>query len=483
MDLQLKITDKIPAYTSRIFLIPETGKTAILPLTEKEKKFVKHQIRKKEKIIVVNQYNRWIFIVLTNETNKKTDILESLRINGYRVHKKIVGNKIKTIGFIDYTKDASKVIAFTEGLILSNYQFLKYFQNPAEKKYSLSTLYLPAIGSVKKEEFENLQHISEAVYFARDLINEPVMHMNSIKLAEEIKRMGDQAGFQVDVFEKNKIKALKMGGLLAVNKGSVDPPTFSVLEWKPQNPKNKKPVILVGKGVVFDTGGLSLKPTKDSMDYMKSDMSGAAAVAGTLYAAAKCNLPVHLIGLVPATDNRPDGNAYTPGDVITMGNGLTVEVLNTDAEGRMILAEALHYAAGYQPEIVIDLATLTGAAAVAVGKYGIVGMGNASKKIFKQLLESGKTVGERIVRFPFWNEYNELLKSDIADLKNIGGRDGGAITAGKFLEHFTQYPYIHLDIAGPAYVKTEYEYRGIGGTGYGIRLLFDFLSKYEPLER
>ncbi|MDP4274011.1 MAG: M17 family metallopeptidase, partial [Bacteroidota bacterium] len=221
----------------------------------------------------------------------------------------------------------------------------------------------------------------------------------------------------------------------------------------------------------------SLKPTSDSMDYMKSDMSGAAAVAATIYAVAKEKLPLHLVGLVPATDNRPGNNAYTPGDIITMYDGTTVEMLNADAEGRMILADALAYAAHYEPELIIELSTLTGAALMAVGPGATVGMGTASSGVFEKLIESGDNVGERIVQFPFWDEYEESLKSDIADIKNIGARYAGAITAGKFLAHFTKFPFVHLDIAGPAWTKETQDYKSKGGTGVGVRLLFDFFSK------
>ncbi|MDA3843940.1 MAG: M17 family metallopeptidase, partial [Candidatus Kapabacteria bacterium] len=252
----------------------------------------------------------------------------------------------------------------------------------------------------------------------------------------------------------------------------------SIMTWKPSNAINTKPIILVGKGVVFDTGGLSLKPTKNSMDRMKADMGGAAAVIGAMFACAKAKLPLYVIALIPATDNRPSGNAYAPGDVIHMHGGQTVEVLNTDAEGRMILADALSYAKNYDPELVIDMATLTGAAAAAIGRYGIVGMGNAAEGVFEKLTASGENVYERIARFPFWDEYDEQIKSDIADLKNLGGSTGGAITAGKFLEHFTDYPYIHLDIAGTAEISSQDSYRGKGGTGSGVRLIFDFLKNY-----
>ena len=248
------------------------------------------------------------------------------------------------------------------------------------------------------------------------------------------------------------------------------------MEWKPENAVNGKPIVLVGKGVVYDTGGLSLKPTKGSMDSMKADMGGAAAVIGTIAAVAKNKLPLHVVALVPATENRPDGLAYAPGDVIKMMSGLTVEVLNTDAEGRMILADALHYAKRYEPELVVDAATLTGAAAIAIGRQGVVAMGNAEQNEIEELKVSGDTVFERIAQFPFWDDYSELLKSDIADCKNIGGREAGAITAGKFLEEFTDYPYIHLDIAGPAFIDSPSYYRGKGGTGVGVRLLYNFIK-------
>ena len=207
-------------------------------------------------------------------------------------------------------------------------------------------------------------------------------------------------------------------------------------------------------------------------------MAGAAAVAGTFYAVAACNLPVHLIGLVPATDNRPDGNAIVPGDIITMLDGTTVEVLNTDAEGRLLLGDALSWAKQYAPALVIDLATLTGSAAAAIGTQGMVAMQKSAEKWYTALEESGFYTHERLVLFPLWEEYREMLKSDVADIKNIGGKEAGTITAGKFLEHFTSFPWIHLDIAGPAFFHTADAYRTKGGSGTGVRLLFDFFHKY-----
>jgi leucyl aminopeptidase len=265
--------------------------------------------------------------------------------------------------------------------------------------------------------------------------------------------------------------------LLAVNAGAPNPPTFNILEYKPDGAVNQKPYVLVGKGVVYDTGGLSLKPTPNSMDEMKCDMAGAAAVAGAIYAIALSKLPLYVVGLIPATENRPDGNAITPGDVITMYSGTTVEVLNTDAEGRLILADALCYAAKYQPALVIDLATLTGAAARAIGKEGIVYMGTAPEAEKKALEKSGYAVHERLVEFPLWEEYDSHLESAIADLKNIGGAEAGAITAGKFLERFVQFPWLHLDIAGGAFLTSGDSYRGKQGTGIGVRLLYHFLKE------
>jgi leucyl aminopeptidase len=307
-------------------------------------------------------------------------------------------------------------------------------------------------------------------------VNEPQSYLDAVTFADEMKSMGKKAGLKVEVLNKKQIESLKMGGLLAVNKGSQTPPTFTILEWKPKKVKNKQPLVLVGKGVVYDTGGLSLKPTPNSMDTMKCDMAGGAAVAAAMYAIAKAQLPYYVIGLVPATDNRPGENAYTPGDVIKMYDGQTVEVLNTDAEGRMLLGDALAYAKKYKPELVLDFATLTGAAAAAIGPYGIVCMGTAAEKQKNALKESGNTVYERLVEFPFWDEYAKLIKSDLADMKNIGGPIAGAITAGKFLEKYTDYPWMHFDIAGPAYISSTDSYRGKNATGVAVRLLFDFVK-------
>ncbi|MFW6100195.1 MAG: leucyl aminopeptidase family protein, partial [Bacteroidota bacterium] len=369
------------------------------------------------------------------------------------------------------------VKAFLEGLLLSHYQFLKYKTGEKDKRNTLKRIQVLSEG-LSREDIRNMEIVCTAVYHVRNLVNEPLSCLNAVQLGEEFQKLAGEAGFSIDVFNKKKIESLRLYGLLAVNRGSLDPPAFSVMEWKPGNPRNEKPVVLIGKGIVYDTGGISLKPTSGMLD-MKSDMAGGATVAGIMYAAARSKLPVHLLGLVPATDNRPDGNAYTPGDVITMHNEKTVEVINTDAEGRMILADALSFAKQYDPELVLDFATLTGSASVAIGPQGIIAMGNTDRFVVDNLIESGKNTYERIVELPLWEEYNEMIKSEIADIKNVGGREAGAITAGKFLEHFTDYPWIHFDIAPTAYLDKKDAYRPKGGTGIGVRLMYDFLKNYK----
>lgn len=443
-------------------------------LSKAEIEFVKNETGvNNKKFVCLNQLNRYILIQLIEKKEEHYLTLEALRKAGNTVHNTICDLKIENVSVIDTEARAQETLAFTEGLLLSNYQFLKYKNKKETHSLRSVTVYSKKIND---KQISELETIVEATCIARTLVNEPANYLTATQLSKEFQKLGKQAGFNVEVFNKEKIKALKMGGLLSVNLGSIEPPTFSIMEYKPKNAKNKQPIILVGKGVVYDTGGVSLKPTPNSMDLMKSDMAGAAAVGGTMYAVAKANLPIYVIGIVPATDNRPGENAYVPGDVITMYNGMTVEMLNADAEGRMILADALAYAQKYNPQLVIDLATLTGAAIAAVGTNAIAGMGTANKSTMEKLLQSGMNTFERIAEMPFWEDYDELLKSDIADMKNIGGPYAGAITAGKFLQHFTQYPWIHLDIAGPSFLTTKNGYRGKGGTGVGVRLLFDYLK-------
>lgn len=402
--------------------------------------------------------------------------LEDVRIAGNELITTLNQYKVKNV-VVSNVHPKNMTAAFIEGLALGNYQFLKYFKDKKDKQNSLKSVKVMG-EDMSSAEVKELEAVVNATCHARDLVNEPLSFLTAVELANQAKKFGKQYGFKVTVFNKKKIESMKMGGILAVNKGSFDPPTFSILEWKPNKFKNKKPIVLVGKGVVYDTGGVSLKPTANSMDFMKSDMGGAATVMGVMSAVAANKLPLHIIGLIPSTDNRPGKEAYVPGDVINMYSGDTVEVMNTDAEGRMLLADALHYAKKYKPELVMDFATLTGAAAYSVGSAGICYMGNADDTVFQQLENSGMKVYERLVRFPLWREYREQLKSNIADLKNLGGPSAGMITAGQFLKHFTDYPWVHFDIAGSAFLKAAEGYRTKEGTGVGVRLVYDFLKHY-----
>jgi leucyl aminopeptidase len=456
----------------RVILCASVKELKDYSFSKAEMDYLSAQEKSSKKTITVNHFGSFSFVQLIDV--KKTDALtmEACRVAGNAIVVGINLQKIKKIQVIDAMHSKQNTLALVEGIALGNYQFLKYRGTASTEKNSLEEISILS-DVISERDVQLLNASVEGVYTARTLVNEPLSYLTAVQMGKDVVKLGKEHGFKVEVLNKAKIEALKMGGLLAVNKGSIDPPAFIIMEYKPKGAVNKQPIVLVGKGVVYDTGGLSLKPS-DGMMTMKCDMGGAAAVIGAMIATSKSELPVWVVGLVPATDNRPDGNAIVPGDVITISDGTTVEVLNTDAEGRLILSDALVYAKKFNPAFVIDLATLTGAAARAIGKYGIVAMGTADKE-FADLKVCGDQVHERLVEFPLWDDYSEMLKSDIADIKNIGGAIAGANTAGKFLERFTSYPWVHLDIAGPAFVETPDSYRGKGGTGSGARLLFQYL--------
>lgn len=415
-------------------------------------------------------------VILTRAILKGThaDDLENVRVLGGTLGKALMEGPDKEV-LLDSALEEPFALAFAEGFVLGSYRFMKYFSEQKAPKRAVESLSL-LNDQLSEGGLKETQLLCETVIATRDLVNETNFVQTATALAKSIEELGKKYGFSTEVLSKQRIESLKMGGLLAVNKGSLEPPSFTIMEWKPDNAVNEKPYVLVGKGIVYDTGGLSLKPTKGSMDSMKCDMHGAASVVGSMCSIAGAELPVHVVALVPSTDNRPGGSAYAPGDVITMFDGTTVEVLNTDAEGRLILADALSYAKRYKPELVIDMATLTGAAARAIGKHAIVGMQAKAQEPIRDLQKVGEQAGERVVEFPFWDEYAEYLVSTVADMKNIGGPEAGMITAGKFLEHFTDYPYIHLDIAGPSWMDSDYKYYPAGGAGIGVRLMYNFFK-------
>ncbi len=374
-----------------------------------------------------------------------------------------------------------EVIAVAEGLTLGDYSFDRYC---SKDRYHLEQLTLDAL-YLKPEELSQAQTLWNRIYWCREWVNLPVQDLNAERFADELQSIAaDLQDVTCTVMDRRQVESLRMGGLLAVNRGSVDEPRFVVLEYKPKGTSDK-PICLVGKGIMYDTGGLNIKPD-DYMQEMKSDMAGAATMASVLFAAADNHLPVHVVALLPMTDNRPGFNAYAADDILTMYDGTTVEVVNTDAEGRLILADAIAYAAkNYHPRLIIDAATLTGAAVRAISTFGIAAMQVGADNDLTMLSLVGRQVYERLVEFPMWDEYDELIKSEVADIRNCGTTpQAGTITAGKFLAHFAAgVPYIHLDIAGVAYFSKPQHYYRFGASGYGIRLLYGFLQMQDMVKQ
>lgn len=376
---------------------------------------------------------------------------------------------------VDATEAAQAVV---EGAILSVYAFDKYFtENKPGKKLEKLTILVEDEGTLSqvKQGAAAGEAVVNGVVLARDLSNAPSNEIYPETLATSAKALSE-LGVKVTVLNKNQIEKLGMGGLLAVNQGSVRPPFFVIMEWN-GGAKGESPIVLVGKGITFDTGGISIKPAA-GMGEMKMDMGGAAAVIGAMRSIAELQVERNVIALVPTTENMPSGSAYKPGDVVTFMNGKTAEIDNTDAEGRLILADALSYASQYNPQAVIDLATLTGACVIALGNVASGLMGN-NPELNRKIVEAGNRSYDRVVELPLWEEYEELIKSDIADVKNSGGRAAGTITAALFLQHFIgDYPWAHIDIAGTAMIPKGYAYHNKGGTGAGVRLLVDLVRNW-----
>ncbi len=382
------------------------------------------------------------------------------------------------VGPMNGLDSATVAQAVGEGALLSQYRYDKYKTKKDEgngriAKVTLITDKAHSKAATKGADIASV--IVEGVTIARDLANAPNNEIYPETLAKRTQELGRKAGFKTSVLDKKKIEELKMGGLLGVNQGSVRPPVFIVMEHL-KGPKNEKPLVLVGKGITFDTGGISIKPAAGMSD-MKSDMHGAASVIGTMYTIAKLGLKRNVIALVPSTENMPSGTAYVPGDILTFMNGKTAEIDNTDAEGRLILADALCYADRFKPSAVIDLATLTGACAIALGSV-TTGMMGTDEKTKNRLRAAADRTNEYVCELPLYEEYEEQIASDYADIKNSGGRLAGTITAALFLKHFVSYPWVHLDIAGTGIQPKASHYTPKGGSGVGVRLLTDMIRHW-----
>ncbi|MBX2990291.1 MAG: leucyl aminopeptidase [Bacteroidetes bacterium] len=371
-------------------------------------------------------------------------------------------------------------VALVEGSGLSLYRFNKYLtvENSGTISVKRITLVANSAGGLRdiKNAVAFATTLVEATWLARDLANAPPNEIYPETLAQHAKQAGRKNRISVTVLDEKRIQRLDMGGVLAVAKGSEKPPRFIIMEYNKK--RNIPTIVLVGKGVTFDSGGISIKPAA-GMGEMKMDMAGAAAVIATMQAAAKLKLPIHLVGLVPAVENLLSGRAMKPGDIITHLNGKTSEVDNTDAEGRLILADALSFASRYRPGIVIDLATLTGHVVVTLGHFATGMLGN-DQTTMDMLKEAGERTYERVWQLPMFDEYEKLNKSDVADVRNSGGRAAGTITAAFFLKQFIgEYKWVHLDIAGTAILSEPSDYIPKGGSGVGVRLLVDFLRHYK----
>lgn len=375
------------------------------------------------------------------------------------------------------TTDLERAQAMVEGASLGAYQFTEYRSNGYEERrgpaeFTLLASSARALSDVK-EGVRRGMVTAEATAFVRDMCNHPANVMTPSRVANEARKVARQTGLSIKILERKDMERLGMGALLGVARGSAEPPKFIILEHK-RGSRNAKPTVLVGKTITFDSGGISLKPS-ENMEQMKADMTGGAEVLATMGAVARLKLPLHVIGILPATENMPGGRATKPGDIVKTHSGKTVEIQNTDAEGRLILADGLAYATRYKPAAIIDIATLTGACVVALGQFAI-GMLGTGDRIKSQLTSSGQKTGERVWEMPLWDEYFEQIKSDVADMRNIGGRGGGMITAAIFLRQFVgDYPWVHLDIASTDWSERERAYIPKGPTGIGTRLLIQYL--------
>lgn len=424
--------------------------------------------------------------------SSKEVTLEKLRKAYAVAAKKMSAMKLNSVAFeVPDLAIIKSVVGFSlydimqslcEGVFLTQYNTKKY--HTKHDFHALNEIIFftdsPKYTREANEALKDAKIICDAALVARDLENEPSNFLTPEKFAEFVKKSSTKAGYSVTVFDEKKIAQLNMGGVIGVGKGSVNPPRFLILQYFGAN-KSEKPVVLVGKGVTFDSGGISIKPAQ-GMDAMKMDMGGAAAVVGAFEAVARLKYKMNLIGLIPSVENMPDANAFKPGDVLKSYGGITIEVDNTDAEGRLILADALEYAANYKPKAVIDVCTLTGAAIICFGHLLAGLMGN-NKDLNKKIFDAGEKSYERVWEMPLYDEYDKLMKSEIADIKNAGpARQAGTIMGGIFLKKFVQdkYPWAHLDIASVGFNLGESmeEYHTPGATGYGVRLFVELLKNY-----
>ncbi|MBQ6237536.1 MAG: leucyl aminopeptidase family protein [Bacteroidales bacterium] len=478
MEIKLGKIDYTPLDRSVIFLYGSEVAARALPLKRDEVAFLEQKRNEDiSSLVVFNRLPHRIYVQNFDSELPNNETLEKLRCAAANLQTVLSKEKVDKVAVSGEGVIPEEVVAFVEGLHLSNYRFDKYKN---KKECRLNEVVLEQ-HIIEQDSLDENLRLWRRIDTMRDWVNEPVMQLNAPRFADLLKAEAERtANVKCTVMGQKKIESLKMGGLLAVNRGSEDEARFVVLEYKPADRINCKAVALVGKGVMYDTGGLNIKPG-DYMTEMKSDMAGAALMASAVLAAAENALPVWVRAYLPLTDNRPCKNAYAADDILTMYDGTTVEITNTDAEGRLILADAIAYAAQEDPELIIDAATLTGAAVRALGTKVAAVMQDNAEGPLNLLQIVGKQVYERLAELPFWKDYDELLKSEVADMINCNlHANAGTITAGRFLAHFAKgLPYIHLDIAGVAFYSKRESFYGTGASGFGLRLLYAFLQMYD----
>jgi len=420
-------------------------------------------------------------IIFINHKDNKDDF-ENQNIGGKVISEIKLAKEINVIFSNENKSFENYYFNFLLGCYLKKYSFTKY-KTIFKKNENVKEIINLLITSSSKNFFinikNNIENIVSGVFLTRDLVSEPPNYLNPEKFVTEIKKL-TKLGLKVDVFDSSKMKKIGMNALLGVAQGSKNLPYFVTITWKPSNSKNKNPLSFVGKGVCFDTGGISLKPAK-FMEDMKYDMAGAGAVVGLMKTLALRKSKSYVIGAVAIVENMPGGSAQRPGDIVKSYSGKTIEVLNTDAEGRLILADAIYYIdEQYKPELIVDLATLTGAIVVSLGNE-YAGLFSNNDKLSEKLIKAGEIENEKLWRFPLHKNYDKLMDSKIADIQNINYSGGaGSITAAQFLQRFlkNKTPWAHLDIAGMAWTKKDLDVIPTGATGFGVKLLNKFVEKF-----
>jgi len=440
---------------------------------------------KKEEYIVIHRFPGFAAerLVLAGLGNDKDVDGESYRVASGLISTQPSIRKSAKVGFyFDLEENLEYSQAVVEGFNLGRFKMLDYKSSP-DCNDGVENL-IVAVSDRRKlmkaqKALDRGEIIAESANLARVLTSHPGNYLTPRKFSSEVEKLGKKYGFSTRILDDKEIRKEKMGALLAVSQGSKQPPRFAIMKYNGGKAKSK-PIVLVGKGVTFDAGGISLKQPLN-MGEMKGDMQGAAIVVGTMTAAARLGIKQNLVGLVPMTENLPSGTAIKPGDIVTSRKGKTIEIINTDAEGRLILADGLDYANEFDPAAVFDIATLTGAAKYILGTGGIPIMGNSEKAI-ELLYESSARCGERVWELPMWETYARMMESPIADLKNSAGAEAGTLTAGSFLKQFIgDWPWTHIDIAAVDVEKKGKPYIPVGVTGIGLRLLVDMLMHWRKV--